>query len=203
MLFSLSCRFIDLFQHKCRGNKKHSTVGFLSLWFPHPYQLAVHLTGGMWSVFLLLCVSLSSQAEPRTWFPFPYSGLRVQNRCIDGCKWSQKYVFFCLYLGCFTITFFRHNLSLFFYYYFCFFQKETSEVFPVFISVCFCSMSQRGSGFCSVGQRATDNNAVRDRRHCHCTICAHVCVRVQADTVLSNLLLVLKWYYLSLFLYQK
>lgn len=56
-------------------------------------------------------------------------------------------------------------------------------------------MSQRGSGFCSVGQRETDNYAVRDGRHCYCTICVCprvcVCVCVQADA--SSVIFYLFW----------
>lgn len=110
--------------------------------------------------------------------PISCTGRRVRNRCIHGCKWSQKYVFLSIFGLLYNYKFFSHfaNLSLFFFFFLLFKGGPQRYFQSVFISLCFCSMSQRGSGFCSVGQGETDNYAVRDGRHCYCTIC--VCLRV-------------------------
>lgn len=162
----------------------------------------------MWSVFLLLCVSSSSEPEPCTWFPFPAQAAGSEIAAFTGVN-DRKSMFSCLYSGCFTITSFFFSLRKFvsIFLFFLFYLKgDLRGISSLSLSHCASVPCRRGEVVSAVWARErqiitlweTGDTAIV------LSVCVPVCVCLcESRRILSNLLLVLKWYYLSLFPYQK
>lgn len=97
-------------------------------------------------MFLLLCISSSSEPEPRTWFPFPAQAAGSEIAAFTGVN-DRKSMFSCLYSGCFTITsFFSHfaNLSLFFFLFFFYLKGDLRGISSLSLSHCASVPCRRG-----------------------------------------------------------
>lgn len=140
--------------------------------------------------------------------PISCTGRRVRNRCIHGCKWSQKYVFLSIFGLLYNYKFFSHfaNLSLFFFFFNYYLKGDLRGISSLSLSHCASVPCRRGEVVSAVWARErqiitlweTGDTAIV------LSVCVPVCMCLcESRRILSNLLLVLKWYYLSLFPYQK
>lgn len=131
------------FQHKRRANKKHTQVSDFSL-------LGSLIPVSWLSVWLVACDQCSScSASPCPLKRRPAHGSHFLAQAA-GSKIAAftgvndlKSMFSCLYLGCFTMTFFSslHNLSLF---YFIFFTGDLRGISSLSLSRCAPVPCRRG-----------------------------------------------------------